>query len=99
VAAILGVLAIVAGAICTMAFAVAQTSCQDGPNGTTIDPQLANHCSGYAWGARVGMIVLIVGAFLVLLAALSATPRYSQQRDARIEAARAQSAPAGPPDS
>ena len=75
-----------------MAFAVAQTSCQNGPNGLTIDPQLANQCSGDAWGARVGFVVLVVGALIVLLAAVAATPRYSQQRDARARAHRSSDA-------
>jgi hypothetical protein len=86
VLAVVGVLALVAGAVCAMSFAVAQTSCQNGPNGLTIDPQLANLCSGDAWGARIGFIVLVVGALLVLLAAIAATPRYSQRRDARAQA-------------
>ncbi len=86
VLAVVGVLALVAGAICCMAFAVAQTSCQNGPGSLTIDPQLANRCAGDAWGARVGFIVLAVGALMVLLAAIAATPRYSQQRDARARA-------------
>jgi hypothetical protein len=92
VLAVVGVLALVAGAVCCMAFAVAQTSCQNGPNGLTIDPQLANLCSGDAWGARVGFVVLVVGALMVLLAAVAATPRYSQQRDARARAHRSSDA-------
>jgi hypothetical protein len=92
VLAVVGVLALVAGAVCAMSFAVAQTSCQNGPKGLTIDLQLANRCAGDAWGARVGFVVLVIGALMVLLAAVAATPRYSQQRDARAQAHRSSDA-------
>ncbi|HEX3947918.1 MAG TPA: hypothetical protein VHW47_09435 [Acidimicrobiales bacterium] len=83
VLAIAGVVAVVLGAVCCMVFAVAQTSCQNGPNGLTLDPQLANLCAPQAWGARIGFIVLAVGGVLVLLAGLAATPRYREVREAR----------------
>jgi len=75
VLALAGVAAVVAGAGVAMAFAVAQTSCQDG-SGLVPNPGFANHCNAEAWGARIGFIVLVLGGLLVLVAGIRATPRY-----------------------
>jgi len=74
--ALAGVVAVIVGAGLTMAFAVAQTSCQNGPGGLVPSPALANHCGADGWGTRIGFVVLVVGGLLVLLAGVRATPRY-----------------------
>lgn len=71
-----GLVAVVVGAALAMGFAVAQTSCQDGPAGLLPRPALAGHCAGDAWGARIGFVVLVAGGLFVLLAGVRATPRY-----------------------
>jgi len=83
--AVVGAIAVVAGAVCAMAFAVAQTSCQGWSGPTTVNVQTANLCTGDAWGARVGWIVVVIGAVMIVLAAVAATPRYSDVRDQRDE--------------
>jgi len=77
--AVAGVLCVLIGAVLSMSFSIAQSSCQDGPNSVVVNPQLAGLCSGDAWGARAGYVVLVVGAVLVLVAGLAATPRYSRR--------------------
>ncbi len=75
--AVVGCLGVALGAVGAMVFAVAQSSCQDGPGGLVPNPSLASHCAADAWGSRIGYIVLVMGALLVLLAGIRATPRFS----------------------
>lgn len=87
VLAIVGCIGVALGAVVAMVFAVAQSSCQDGPGGLVPNPSLAGHCAADAWGSRVGYLVLVVGALLVLLAGIRATPRFSGPAQHRRDAA------------
>ena len=76
-----GVVAVAFGAVATMGLAVAQTSCQNWQGPDQIDPTRANHCAGWAWGARVGFVILLVGGLLILIGAIRATPLYRDRAD------------------
>jgi hypothetical protein len=77
VLAAVGALTAVVGAILAMVFAVVQTNCQDGPGGLLPNPALASSCTGLAWGARIGFVVLVSGALLIMIAGITTTARFS----------------------
>ncbi len=95
VLALAGVVAAVTGAVVAMAFAVAQTSCQNGA-GLVPNPALANHCGAEAWGARLGFLVLALGGLLVLAAGIRATPRYGGNGRSQAAASDQPEGPDGP---
>jgi hypothetical protein len=74
---IIGVVASSLGAVGAMVFALAQSSCQDGPGGVLPNPAFANTCSGQAWGARAGFIVLVLGALTIVTGVILSTPLFS----------------------
>jgi hypothetical protein len=91
--AVSGALAVLVGAVVTITFAILMSSNDVGSSlvatdGTVsggakiADPSLATNMA-YLWGARVGYVVLALGAVLMVAAAITSTPRFSQKLESQ----------------